>query len=87
MVFRKKPGSDFSETIMRKGMKKIMPIDVQQQSGRWAGQGARTTERMDAIRNIKTMAGSPDADLVLRSVSRNLAHGLCVSGVPAFAKP
>ena len=30
-----------------------------------AGQGndARTTERMDAIRRIKTMAGSPDADL------------------------
>ena len=23
-----------------------------------------TTERMDAIRNVKTMAGSPDADLV-----------------------
>jgi hypothetical protein len=82
-----KPGSGFSETIMHKGMKKLMPIDVQQQSGRWAGQGARTTERMDAIRNIKTMAGSPDADHSLRSVSRNLAHGLCVSGVRAFAKP
>jgi hypothetical protein len=75
------PDSEFSETIMRKGMKQIMPIDVQQQSGRWAGQGARTTERMDAIRNIKTMAGSPDADRKLRSASRNLAHGLCVSGV------
>ncbi|MDP3693173.1 hypothetical protein [Bradyrhizobium sp.] len=37
---------------------------VQQQSGRWAGQDARTTEGMDAIRKIKTMAGSPDADLV-----------------------
>jgi hypothetical protein len=52
--------------------------DVQQQSGRWARQDARTTEGMDAIRNIKTMAGSPDADLALRSASRNLAHGLCV---------
>ena len=40
-----------------------MRKNVQQQSGSWAGQGARTTERMDAIRNIKTMAGSPDADL------------------------
>jgi hypothetical protein len=37
---------------------------VQQQSGRWAGQDARTTEGMDAIRSVKTMAGSPDADLV-----------------------
>jgi small subunit ribosomal protein S15 len=65
----------------------IMLKNVQQQSGRWAGQGARTTERMDAIRNIKTMAGSPDADHLLRSASRNLAHGLCVSGVSRFAKP
>jgi hypothetical protein len=46
----------FPESVMRK--------NVQQQSGRWAGQDARTTEGMDAIRNIKTMAGSPDADLV-----------------------
>jgi hypothetical protein len=46
----------FSESIMRK--------NVQQQSGRWAGQDARTTEGMDAIRKIKTMAGSPDADLI-----------------------
>jgi hypothetical protein len=38
-----------------------------------------TSERMDAIRNIKTMAGSPDADL-LRSGSRHLAHGFCVFG-------
>jgi hypothetical protein len=47
--------------------------NVQQQSGRWAGQDAQTTERMDAIRNIKTMAGSPDADHMLRSASRHLA--------------
>jgi hypothetical protein len=46
---------------------------VQQQSGRWAGQDAQMTERMDAIRNIKTMAGSPDVDHVLRSASRHLA--------------
>jgi hypothetical protein len=47
-----------------------------------AGQGKMpvTAERMDAIRNMKTMAGSPDADLALRSASRNLAHGLCVFG-------
>jgi len=51
-----------------------------------AGQGKVpvTVERMDAIRNIKTMAGSPDADLVSRSASRNLAHGLCVFGLRAL---
>jgi len=42
-------------------------------------------ERMDAIRNIKTMAGSPDADRV--SASRNLAHGFCISGVRFFCEP
>ena len=40
--------------------------------------------RMDAIQNMKTMAGSPDADHTRRSASRNLAHGFCVSGVPSF---
>jgi hypothetical protein len=50
-----------------------MRKNVQQQSGRWAGQDAKMTERMDAIRNIKTMAGSPDVDHVLRSASRHLA--------------
>ena len=53
----RKSGYRFSEKI-------VLLQDVQQQSGRWAGQDARTTERMDAIRSIKTMAGSPDADLV-----------------------
>jgi hypothetical protein len=38
---------------------------------------------MDAIRNMKTMAGSPDAARF--SASRNLAHGFCVSGAPSFA--
>jgi hypothetical protein len=38
---------------------------------------------MDAIRNMKTMAGSPDADRF--SASRNLAHGFRVSGAPSFA--
>jgi hypothetical protein len=54
-----------------------------------AGQGKMpvTAERMDAIRNMKTMAGSPDADLVLRSASRNLAHGLCVFGLRALVNP
>jgi hypothetical protein len=50
-----------------------MRKSVQQQSGRWAGQDAQMTERMDAIRNIETMAGSPDVDHVLRSASRHLA--------------
>jgi hypothetical protein len=58
-------GLRLSETIMCKS--------VQQQSGRWAGQDAHMTEGMDAIRNIETMAGSPDADQVLRSASRHLA--------------
>jgi hypothetical protein len=40
---------------------------------------------MDAILDLKTMAGSPDADVA--SASRNLAHGFCVSGVPASAEP
>jgi hypothetical protein len=40
---------------------------------------------MDAIRNIKTMAGSPDADA--KSASRNLAHGFCISGVRFFREP
>ena len=54
-----------------------------------AGQGKMpmTAERMDAIRKMKTMAGSPDADLVLRSASRNLAHGLCVFGLRALVNP
>jgi hypothetical protein len=42
-------------------------------------------ERMDAIRNIKTMAGSPDAEPV--SASRNLAHGFCISDVRFFREP
>jgi hypothetical protein len=37
---------------------------------------------MDAISNLKTMAGSPDADF--ESASRNLAHGFFVSGVRSF---
>ena len=54
-----------------------------------AGQGKVpvTAERMDAIRKMKTMAGSPDADLVLRSASRNLAHGLCVFGPRSLVNP
>jgi hypothetical protein len=48
----------------------IRPLDV-------TGMMPVISERMDAIRNIKTMAGSPDADLI-RSASRNLAHGFCV---------
>ncbi|MGE0287640.1 MAG: hypothetical protein AB7I42_15040 [Bradyrhizobium sp.] len=54
-----------------------------------AGQGKvpETDERMDAIRNSKTMAGSPDADRQLRSASRHLAHGLLVSGLRSLVNP
>jgi hypothetical protein len=78
-MIRKNRRSRFSEAIMRK--------KVQQQSGRWAGQGARTTERMDAIRNIKTMAGSPDADLIdAISISQSCAWPLYFRG-PLFREP
>ncbi|MCA6107617.1 hypothetical protein J6497_10190 [Bradyrhizobium sp. CNPSo 4026] len=60
---------------------------AQQQSGRWTGQDARMNERMDAIRNMRTMAGSPDADHGLRSASRHLAHGFCVLEARSFVKP
>ena len=46
-----------------------------------------TCERMAAIRNIKTMAGSPDADRRVRSASRNLAHGLFALGLRSFVNP
>ena len=89
MVFGK-PDFRFPETSCARARippKRSCPTqDVQQQSGSWAGQDARTTERMDAIRNIKTMAGSPDADLMCRSASRHLAHGLCV-WAPLFREP
>jgi len=50
------------------------------QGARRAGRGLKSlyphqTGRMKAIEHIKTMAGSPDADLALRPASRNLAHG------------
>jgi hypothetical protein len=66
---------------------------AQQHSGYWAMTGkvpvARVEsrvllpelpERMEAIQDMKTMAGSPDADVAMRSASRNLAHGFCVLG-------
>jgi hypothetical protein len=40
---------------------------------------------MDAIRNMKTMAGSPDADLRLRSAPRRLAHGFCIWGASVLS--
>jgi hypothetical protein len=93
MIFRESRTFDFRKAIMRKQEHTVsQPIMLKQTSSSnpaagHNGQGARTTERMAAIRNIKTMAGSPDADLVLRSASRNLAHGLCVSGVRSFVNP
>jgi hypothetical protein len=71
--------------------------NVQQQSGGWAmtGKGARragrhdkmarTIEGMEAIPNMKTMAGSPGADFATRPASRHLAHGFYVCGFHAFA--
>jgi hypothetical protein len=43
------------------------------------GLNARTIERMDAIQDLKTMAGSQGAEIanVARSAPRNLAHGFC----------
>jgi len=62
---------------MRNGMAhNAMPTSVQQQSGSWAGQDAQMTERMDAIRNSKTMAGSPDADRAAIDVSPSCAWSL-----------
>jgi hypothetical protein len=46
-----------------------------------------TCERMAAIRNPETMAGSPDADRLLRSASRRLAHGFCFLDRLFFREP
>jgi len=58
----------------------IRPLDL-------TGKVPVTTERMAAIRNIKTMAGSPDADLPIRSAYRRLAHGFCFWGSHSFVNP
>jgi hypothetical protein len=42
---------------------------------------------MAAIRNPKTMAGSPDADVAQRAASGRLAHGFCFFGRPLFREP
>jgi hypothetical protein len=75
---------------------------VQQQSGGWTMTGkvpvARVkaiypwpvpSEGMEAIHDIKTMAGSPDAEaaVALQTASRNLAHGFCVLGFRQFREP
>jgi hypothetical protein len=49
------------------------------------GQDARTIGRMDAIRNIKTMAGSLDAETAI-SVSQSCAWSFRF-GVRAFVNP
>jgi hypothetical protein len=82
------------------GACRLPALFVQQHSGDWAMTGkvpvARveghellpaTIGRMKAIRHIRTMAGSPDADLELRSASRHLAHGFFVPGFRAFREP
>ena len=73
---------------------------VQQHSGDWAMTGkvpvarvkaqevlAAPTGRMKVIQHIKTMAGSPNADLALRPASRNLAHGFMGWRFMPFVKP
>jgi hypothetical protein len=76
----RKSGYRFSEKIM-------LNLDVQQQSGRWAGQDAHTTEGMDAIRNIKTMAGSPDADLICDQRLAILRMVFVFQGLRSFVNP
>jgi len=41
----------------------------------------------EAIQHVKTMAGSPDADLALRPASGNLAHGFMSWRFMPFVKP
>ena len=67
---------------MRKGIIPKGSCSTTSSSNPAAGQGKVpvTAERMDAIRKMKTMAGSPDADLARAIRSRNLAHGLCAFG-------
>jgi hypothetical protein len=48
---------------------------------------ARTNRKDEAIQRIKTMAGSPDADLALRPASGNLAHGFVGWRFVPFVKP
>jgi hypothetical protein len=95
MVFQELD-SGFSETTMRKERdpEKWLPvfrnIMLKQRPAAIrplgiTGKVPVRLERMDAIRNIKTMAGSPDADRV--SASRNLAHGFYVLGAPFFREP
>ncbi|WP_159008458.1 hypothetical protein [Bradyrhizobium sp. S69] len=74
-----KPDSGFANKItLNKRPAAIRPLGT-------TGKVPVRPERMDAIRNIKTMAGSPDADAV--SASRNLAHGFCISSVRFFREP
>jgi hypothetical protein len=46
-----------------------------------------TTERMDAIRNVKTMAGSPDADLANRDQRPAILRMVFVFQGPFFREP
>jgi hypothetical protein len=68
-----------SETIAleRKRPAAIRPLGV-------TGKMPVMTERMHVIQTPKTMAGSPDADLIFRSASRRLAHGFCVWSARSF---
>jgi hypothetical protein len=86
MIFTEDPAFDSRKTIMHKAM---APKDTTGRAPKQAsssnpaaglGKVPKTDERMDAIRNIETMAGSPDADRHFRSASRHLAHGLLVFG-------
>jgi hypothetical protein len=75
------PGADFIRTGKALGHPAaIRPLGA-------TGTEPVRPERMDAIRNMKTMAGSPDADLASRSASRHLAHGFCVLEASFFREP
>ena len=69
----------------------LRPLGDDGQGARRAGQGQALLPefpgRMEAIQDMRTMAGSPDADIAMRSASRNLAHGFCVLGFHAFREP
>jgi hypothetical protein len=59
----------------------IRPLDV-------TGKDARDEiERMDGIRKMTTMAGSPDADLKVCSASGHLAHGFVFWPPRSFVNP
>jgi hypothetical protein len=81
--------SDFDHAHQRAGSdKNLRGVSSRNPAAGFNGQGARTIGRMDAIRNRKTMAGSPDAgrETFAISVSQSCAWSFRF-GVPAFVNP